>query len=107
MTLKEVIDNTLAIPDEKTVKQNIDFLQNVAKNLQKPDQQKMQAVIDGMQKSDLAAKQNKQNKENAEEQKKQQVQQPQANLQTPAQMDNNAETAQIKKTSSTAQPSNT
>jgi len=104
MTLKEVIDNTLAIPDEKTVKQNIDFLQNVAKNLQKPDQQKMQAVIDGMQKSDLAAKQNK---ENAEEQKKQQVQQPQANLQTPAQMDNNVETAQIKKTSSTAQPSNT
>ena len=59
MTLREVVDLSLltkSVPDEKTTKNNMDFLQNVAQKMEKTDQQKMQAVIDGMKKTELFTK---------------------------------------------------
>ena len=68
MTLREVVDLSLlakAVPDENTTKKNMDFLQNAAQKMEKTDQQKMQAVIDGMKKTELFTKAQKE--EQAEE----------------------------------------
>ena len=104
MTLREVVDLSLmakAMPDEKTTKQNMEFLQATAQKMEKPDQQKMQAVIDGMKKTELFTKAQK---EEQEKQKKlQQTQKPNGALGTEAQTNNTSQTAQISNTTQTAQ----
>ena len=104
MTLREVVDLSLlakAVPDEKTTKKNMDFLQNAAQKMEKTDQQKMQAVIDGMKKTELFTKAQK---EEQEKQKKlQQTQKPESNIETSAQLQNTSSTAQSGNTSKTAQ----
>ena len=43
MTLREVVDLSLlakSVPDEKTTKNNMEFLQNAAQKMEKADQQK-------------------------------------------------------------------
>ena len=104
MTLREVVDLSLlakAVPDENTTKKNMDFLQNAAQKMEKPDQQKMQAIIDGMKKTELFTKAQK---EEQEKQKKiQQTQKPESNTETTAQLQNTNSTAQSGSTSKTAQ----
>ena len=104
MTLREVVDLSLlakAVPDENTTKKNMDFLQNVAQKMEKTDQQKMQAVIDGMKKTELFTKAQK---EEQEKQKKlQQTQKPESNIETSAQLQNTSSTAQSGNTDKTAQ----
>lgn len=104
MTLREVVDLSLltkSVPDEKTTKNNMDFLQNVAQKMEKTDQQKMQAVIDGMKKTELFTKAQK---EEQEKQKKlQQTQKPESNIETSAQLQNTSSTAQSGNTDKTAQ----
>ena len=81
MTLREVVDLSLlakSVPDENTTKKNMDFLQNAAQKMEKSDQQKMQAVIDGMKKTELFTKAQK---EEQEKQKKlQQTKKPESNI---------------------------
>ena len=98
MTLKEVIDASLALPDEATMKKNMDFLQNTLKNLSGDEHQKMQAVIDGLKKTDLFLK--------AKKEEQQQQKQPPVNTNTAAQQTNTGATAQISNTKQTAQISN-
>lgn len=104
MTLREVVDLSLlakAVPDENTTKKNMDFLQNAAQKMEKSDQQKMQAVIDGMKKTELFTKAQK---EEQEKQKKlQQTQKPESNIETSAQLQNTSSTAQSGNTDKTAQ----
>ena len=104
MTLREVVDLSLlakAVPDEKTTKNNMDFLQNAAQKMEKTDQQKMQAVIDGMKKTELFTKAQK---EEQEKQKKlQQTKKPESNIETSAQLQNTNSTAQSGNTNKTAQ----
>lgn len=104
MTLREVVDLSLlakAVPDENTTKKNMDFLQNAAQKMEKTDQQKMQAVIDGMKKTELFTKSQK---EEQEKQKKlQQTQKPESNIETSAQLQNTSSTAQSGNTGKTAQ----
>ena len=104
MTLREVVDLSLlakAVPDENTTKKNMDFLQNAAQKMEKTDQQKMQAVIDGMKKTELFTKAQK---EEQEKQKKlQQTQKPENNIETSAQLQNTNSTAQSGNTNKTAQ----
>ena len=104
MTLREVVDLSLltkSVPDEKTTKNNMDFLQNVAQKMEKTDQQKMQAVIDGMKKTELFTKAQK---EEQEKQKKlQQTQKPESNIEVSAQLQNTSSTAQSGNTYKTAQ----
>lgn len=104
MTLREVVDLSLlakAVPDENTTKKNMDFLQNAAQKMEKTDQQKMQAVIDGMKKTELFTKAQK---EEQEKQKKlQQTQKPESNIETSAQLQNTSSTAQSGNTGKTAQ----
>ena len=104
MTLREVVDLSLlakAVPDENTTKKNMDFLQNAAQKMEKTDQQKMQAVIDGMKKTELFTKAQK---EEQEKQKKlQQIQKPESNIETSAQLQNTNSTAQSGNTNKTAQ----
>lgn len=104
MTLREVVDLSLlakAVPDENTTKKNMDFLQNAAQKMEKTDQQKMQAVIDGMKKTELFTKSQK---EEQEKQKKlQQTQKPESNIETSAQLQNTNSTAQSGNTNKTAQ----
>lgn len=104
MTLREVVDLSLlakAVPDENTTKKNMDFLQNAAQKMEKTDQQKMQAVIDGMKKTELFTKAQK---EEQEKQKKlQQTQKPESNIETSAQLQNTNSTAQSGNTDKTAQ----
>ena len=104
MTLREVVDLSLlakAVPDENTTKKNMDFLQNAAQKMEKTDQQKMQAVIDGMKKTVLFTKAQK---EEQEKQKKlQQTQKPESNIETSAQLQNTSSTAQSGNTDKTAQ----
>lgn len=104
MTLREVVDLSLlakAVPDENTTKKNMDFLQNAAQKMEKSDQQKMQAVIDGMKKTELFTKAQK---EEQEKQKKlQQTQKPESNIETSAQLQNTNSTAQSGNTNKTAQ----
>lgn len=104
MTLREVVDLSLlakAVPDENTTKKNMDFLQNAAQKMEKTDQQKMQAVIDGMKKTELFTKAQK---EEQEKQKKlQQTQKPESNIETSAQLQNTNSTAQSGNTNKTAQ----
>ena len=104
MTLREVVDLSLlakAVPDENTTKKNMDFLQNAAQKMEKTDQQKMQAVIDGMKKTELFTKAQK---EEQEKQKKlQQTQKPESNIETSAQLQNTSSTAQSGNTDKTAQ----
>lgn len=104
MTLREVVDLSLltkSVPDEKTTKNNMDFLQNVAQKMEKTDQQKMQAVIDGMKKTELFTKAQK---EEQEKQKKlQQTQKPESNIEVSAQLQNTSSTAQSGNTDKTAQ----
>ena len=104
MTLREVVDLSLlakAVPDENTTKKNMDFLQNAAQRMEKSDQQKMQAVIDGMKKTELFTKAQK---EEQEKQKKlQQTQKPESNIETSAQLQNTNSTAQSGNTNKTAQ----
>lgn len=104
MTLREVVDLSLlakAVPDENTTKKNMDFLQNVAQKMEKTDQQKMQAVIDGMKKAELFTKAQK---EEQEKQKKlQQTQKPESNIEVSAQLQNTSSTAQSGNTNKTAQ----
>jgi len=104
MTLKEVIDNSLALPDEQTMKRNMDFLQTTLKSMTGDNQQKMQAVIDGLKKTDLFLK----NQKAAEEElkKQQQLKQPTTNIGTTAQSSNNSDAAQLSNTNQTAQISN-
>ena len=100
MTLREVVDASLAraLPDQKTTQQNIDFLQKAASKLGKDEQQKMQAVVDGLKKTDLYLKAKE------EEEKQAQTKQPQANVGTQAQVSNTiSDTAQLSKSNSTAQ----
>lgn len=98
MTLREAVDASLkAIPDEKTTQQNMEFLKSISQKISKDDQAKMQAVIDGMKKTDLLAKQ----KEEENEKK------PVINKETKAQISNTDQTAQTSKTGETAQISNT
>lgn len=107
MTLREVVDLSLlakSIPDENTTKKNMDFLQNAAQKMEKPDQQKMQAIIDGMKKTELFTKAQKEEQEKQEKQKKiQQTQKPESNTETTAQLQNTNSTAQSGSTSKTAQ----
>ena len=102
MTLREVVDLSLlakAVPDENTTKKNMDFLQNAAQKMEKTDQQKMQAVIDGMKKTELFTKAQK---EEQEKQKKlQQTKKPESNIETSAQLQNTSSTAQSGNTSKT------
>lgn len=104
MTLREVVDLSLlakAVPDENTTKKNMDFLQNAAQKMEKADQQKMQAVIDGMKKTELFTKAQK---EEQEKQKKlQQTQKPESNIEVSAQLQNTNSTAQSGNTDKTAQ----
>lgn len=104
MTLREVVDLSLlakAVPDENTIKKNMDFLQNAAQKMEKTDQQKMQAVIDGMKKTELFTKAQK---EEQEKQKKlQQTKKPESNIETSAQLQNTNSTAQSGNTDKTAQ----
>ena len=104
MTLREVVDLSLlakAVPDENTTKKNMEFLQNAAQKMEKSDQQKMQAVIDGMKKTELFTKAQK---EEQEKQKKlQQTQKPESNIETSAQLQNTNSTAQSGNTNKTAQ----
>ena len=104
MTLREVVDLSLlakAVPDENTTKKNMDFLQNAAQKMEKTDQQKMQAVIDGMKKTELFTKAQK---EEQEKQKKlQQTQKPESKIKTSAQLQNTNSTAQSGNTNKTAQ----
>lgn len=104
MTLREVVDLSLlakSIPDENTTKKNMDFLQNAAQKMEKSDQQKMQAVIDGMKKTELFTKVQK---EEQEKQKKlQQTKKPESNIETSAQLQNTNSTAQSGNTNKTAQ----
>ena len=104
MTLREVVDLSLlakAVPDENTTKKNMDFLQNAAQKMEKTDQQKMQAVIDGMKKTELFTKAQK---EEQEKQKKlQQTQKPESNIEVSAQLQNTSSTAQSGNTDKTAQ----
>ena len=104
MTLREVVDLSLlakAVPDENTTKKNMDFFQNSAQKMEKSDQQKMQAVIDGMKKTELFTKAQK---EEQEKQKKlQQTQKPESNIETSAQLQNTSSTAQSGNTDKTAQ----
>ena len=104
MTLREVVDLSLlakAVPDENTTKKNMDFLQNAAQKMEKTDQQKMQAVIDGMKKTELFTKSQK---EEQEKQKKlQQTKKPESNIETSAQLQNTSSTAQSGNTGKTAQ----
>lgn len=104
MTLREVVDLSLlakAVPDENTTKKNMDFLQNAAQKMEKSDQQKMQAVIDGMKKTELFTKAQK---EEQEKQKKlQQTQKPESNIETSAQLQNTSSIAQSGNTNKTAQ----
>lgn len=104
MTLREVVDLSLlakAVPDENTTKKNMEFLQNAAQKMEKTDQQKMQAVIDGMKKTELFTKAQK---EEQEKQKKlQQTQKPESNIETSAQLQNTNSTAQSGNTNKTAQ----
>ena len=97
MTLREVVDLSLlakAVPDENTTKKNMDFLQNAAQKMEKTDQQKMQAVIDGMKKTELFTKAQK---------KLQQTKKPESNIETSAQLQNTNSTAQSGNTNKTAQ----
>ena len=104
MTLREVVDLSLlakAVPDENTTKKNMDFLQNAAQKMEKSDQKKMQAVIDGMKKTELFTKAQK---EEQEKQKKlQQTQKPESNIETSVQLQNTNSTAQSGNTNKTAQ----
>ena len=104
MTLREVVDLSLlakSVPDEKTTKKNMEFLQNAAQKMEKADQQKMQTVIDGMKKTELFTKAQK---EEQEKQKKlQQTKKPESNIETSAQLQNTNSTAQSGNTGKTAQ----
>ena len=104
MTLREVVDLSLlakAVPDENTTKKNMDFLQNAAQKMEKTDQQKMQAVIDGMKKTELFTKAQKEEKE--KQKKLQQTKKPESNIETSAQLQNTSSTAQSGNTGKTAQ----
>ena len=96
MTLREVVDLSLlakSVPDEKTTKNNMEFLQNAV--------QKMETVIDGMKKTELFTKAQK---EEQEKQKKlQQTKKPESNIETSAQLQNTSSTAQSGNTGKTAQ----
>ena len=104
MTLREVVDLSLlakAVTDENMTKKNMDFLQNAAQKMEKSDQKKMQAVIDGMKKTELFTKAQK---EEQEKQKKlQQTQKPESNIETSVQLQNKNSTAQSGNTNKTAQ----
>ncbi len=104
MTLREVVDLSLlakSVPDEKTTKNNMEFLQNAAQKMEKVDQQKMQTVIGGMKKTELFTKAQK---EEQERQKKlQQTKKPESNIETSAQLQNTSSTAQSGSTDKTAQ----
>ena len=104
MTLREVVDLSLlakSVPDEKTTKNNMEFLQNAAQKMEKADQQKMQTVIDGMKKTELFTKAQK---EEQEKQKKlQQTKKPESNIETSAQLQKTSTTAQSGNTGKTAQ----
>ena len=104
MTLREVVDLSLLakeVPDENTTKKNMDFLQNAAQKMEKSDQQKMQAVINGMKKTELFTKAQK---EEQEKQKKiQQTKKPESNIEISAQLQNTNSTAQSGNTNKTAQ----
>ena len=104
MTLREVVDLSLlakAVPDENTTKNNMDFLQNVAQKMEKTDQQKMQAVIDGMKKTELFTKAQKAEQE--KQKKLQQTQKPESNIESSALLQNTSSTAQSGNTDKTAQ----
>jgi hypothetical protein len=101
MTLREAIDNSLrALPDEKTTKNNLEFLQNAAKKMEKMDQQKMQSVIDGIKKTDLFVK-NQQEMEK-QQKKQKQVEKPQMNSGNTAQTSESGATAQVPNAGATA-----
>ena len=101
MTLRETIDNSLrALPDEKTTKNNLEFLQNAAKKMEKMDQQKMQSVIDGIKKTDLFVK-NQQEMEK-QQKKQKQVEKPQMNSGNTAQTSESGATAQVPNAGTTA-----
>ncbi len=104
MTLREVIDVSLlakATPDAKTSKQNIQFLQNTAQKMGKGDQQKMQAVIDGMKKTEMFTTAQKEEEE--KQNKIKQVQKPIGTNEKSAQPSDTSTTAQVSNNAKTAQ----
>lgn len=95
MTLRQVVDNTLAVPDQKTQENNIKTVDEITKKLSKEDQQKMQTVLQGMKQQQIAAQkqQQKQNKTKLPAGGVQSTAQPSGDN-TTAQSDNNGDTAQ-------------
>lgn len=95
MTLRQVVDNTLAVPDQKTQENNIKTVDEITKKLSKEDQQKMQTVLQGMKQQQAAAQkqQQEQNKTKLPTGGIQTTAQPIGNN-TTAQSDNNGDTAQ-------------
>lgn len=108
MTLREIVDLSLlakAVPDEKTTKQNMEFLQATSNSMSRNDKQKMNAVIDGLEKTNLFLKAQKQNEE--KQKKLEQVKRPEGELEKTAQITNTINnTAQNSQTRGTAQVSN-
>lgn len=94
MTLRQIVDEDLSI-DPKTQENNIKFLSDISQKLTKEDQQKMQAVLQGL-KQQQAANQQKKAEEDKQKQQEKSAQP----------MGNPANSAQPSGTNSTAQVSN-
>lgn len=91
MTIRQIINDELGI-DTKTQENNIKVLSDISGKLSREDQQKMQAVLQGM-KQQLTANQAVQKQENAEKQKAKSAL-PNGNVATTAQPSNSNTTAQ-------------
>lgn len=91
MTLREVIDSTLSI-DPKTQENNIKVLNDISQRLSKDDQQKMQAVLQGLKQQQAASQQKQQEADKQKQQDKSKL--PMGNTTTNAQVSGNSQTAQ-------------
>lgn len=92
MTLKQLVEDILAI-DSKTINNNINYLNNLAKTLPEKDKKTIEAITNGM----------KQQAAKSEEEKKEKVSQPNGQMPTNAQKVLPQDTAQLGTTRFTAQ----
>ena len=92
MTLKQLVEDILAI-DSKTINNNINYLNSLAKTLPEKDKKTIEAITNGM----------KQQAAKSEEEEKEKVNQPNGQMPTNAQKVLPQNTAQLDTTRTTAQ----
>lgn len=102
MTLREVIANSFGQniePDEKTISNNINNIEDLKKDLSPDKQNQLEAIAAELKAHQKAALQ----KKDDEQKQKMQIKQPQGQQENTAQVNTNLETAQVSNTGKTAQ----